>query len=60
MTRGHVSEESLGYRQRQLLWNKIRKPLAKAINQTISSHFPPSFQGLKVGWEPRKGVLGNL
>lgn len=52
LTRGHVSEENLGYRQRQLLWNKIREPLAKAINQTISSHFPLPFRGSRWAGSP--------
>lgn len=60
LTGGPASEENPCYRQRHLLWNKIRKPLAKAINQAISSHLPPSFPGLEVGWDPSKGALSNL
>lgn len=34
-------------------WNKIRKPLAKAINQTISSHFP-FLSGAQGGLSPAR------
>lgn len=50
----------MAQRQRLPLWKKIRKPLAKAINQALSSHLPHSFPGLEVGWEPSTDALGNL
>jgi hypothetical protein len=51
---GYISKENLCCRKGQSLWNKIRKPLGKAINQAISSHLPPFFPGLEVGWEPSR------